>query len=332
MELIEKYIVLQLELKDEYQSMEPSLENLKDLSDSLDKVCDLYSIDLKMRSLENTDSTEYKELKTEYDALKDEIKAKCGDDFFDKFDEVDELESKKIDAKEALESGEIYSYDIPEGESRYTTNGVDLDTALENFQKEMPEGYNASDYVRQGEDGKFECKVDWGYGPEWVSGDVITQVRGQENPLYMFTPVDKSVINSPDWSFKNEASGEMYKPAQYNIKAVEFNGNNKETILSAFGEQNKDEHAGTYVKEDNGELLVCSLENPNGQLLYVGGVLLEGGSQKELYTNIEKNFLKKEPEVSNDKLDLAEKELNDNEKDNNVNDEQNNDFYDDIEN
>ena len=93
MELIEKYIVLQLELKDEYQSMEPSLDNLKDLSDSLDKVCDLYSIDLKMRSLENTDSTEYKELKSEYDTLKDEIKAKCGDDFFDKFDAVDELDS-----------------------------------------------------------------------------------------------------------------------------------------------------------------------------------------------------------------------------------------------
>lgn len=92
MELIEKYIVLQLELKDEYQTMEPSLDNLKDLSDSLDKVCDLYSIDLKMRSLENTDSTEYKELKTEYDALKDEIKAKCGSDFFDKFDAVDELD------------------------------------------------------------------------------------------------------------------------------------------------------------------------------------------------------------------------------------------------
>ena len=201
------------------------------------------------------------------------------------------------DAKDRLDSGIVSFYDIPEGETRYTTNGVDLEIALENFQKEMPDGYDASDYVRQGEDGKLECQVDWGNGPEWVSGDIITQVRGQENPLYMFTPVDKIVIDSPDWDFKNEQSGEMYKPKMEGIQAVKYNGENANVILDKFGIDHKDEHGGTYVVENtDGELRVYSLERQDdGQPLEVGKVLLEGGSQHELYTNTEKNFMKKEP-------------------------------------
>lgn len=198
---------------------------------------------------------------------------------------------------QAINYGFIHKYNIPEGETRYTTNGVDLATALENFQTEMPEGYDASDYVREGEDGKLECLVDWGNGPEWVAGDVITQVRGAENPLAMFTPVDKSVIDSPDWAFRNSSKGEMYKPAMKGIEAVKFTGRNSLEILNEFGIDKKDKRAGTYVAEVNGELRVFSLEaQDEGQLLKKGDILLEGGVQHELYTNSEKTFTKKNPE------------------------------------
>lgn len=212
--------------------------------------------------------------------------------------------------KDKLQNGSVVTVNIPRGETRFTTYGVDLKTAMANFQKEMPEGFLARDYVREN-NGKLECKVDWGNGPEWVSGDVITQVRGQNNPLYMFTPVAKEVIESPDWAKASVTNtGEMYKPAQFGVKTVEFTGENTDTILNEFGKNNADKRYGTYVDSRNGELYVCSIEKSEGQPLKVGQVLLEGGDKHELYTNREKDFLKKNPEELNveqtekDKTDL----------------------------
>ena len=215
---------------------------------------------------------------------------------------------------EQLKLGNIITVNIPQGETRFTTNGVDFEEALKNFQSEMPNGVNASDYVRLNEDGKPECKVDWGNGPEWVSGDVITQIRGQE-PLYMFSPIAKKVIDSSDWAtVENGQAGEMYKPAQTEIKAVEYTKDNLKEILREFGIGNAIEHAGTYVTlDENAEPVVCSLEkNREGQPLGVGTVLLEGGANHELYTNREKDFLKKSPELSSKADDKLESSTIDN--------------------
>lgn len=122
MELLEKYIVLQLELKDKYQALDPSFDNLKDLSNALDDVCDLYSLDLEIHSLEaekenpETPASRKEEINSEldmkhdsYDALKADIKDKYGEDFFDKFDAVDsdiDTSSDTLDAKEEIESEE----------------------------------------------------------------------------------------------------------------------------------------------------------------------------------------------------------------------------------
>ncbi len=238
-----------------------------------------------------------------------------------------------MNLKEKLQNGELLKVDIPRGETRYTTNGVSFKDALDNFQKEMPDGLNASDYVRNN-DGKLECKVDWGNGPEWVSGDVITQVRGQENPLYMFTPIDRSVIDSPDWAnVKNGEKGEMFKPEQNGVKAIEFNGKNQDTILKEFGIEKASEHSGTYVKKDSWDKLeVCSLEKPDGQPLKEGQVLLEGGANKELYANTEKVFLKKGPDFAQENDNLVEKEMDNLDKDTSTNDYEDDYSDDDFEN
>ena len=244
------------------------------------------------------------------------------------------------DTKEFLQTGRIGVFDIPEGETRYTTRGLTYEEAIENFQREMPDGYDARDYVRINKDGKWECKVDWGSGPEWVAGDVITQIRGQSEPLYMFTPIAAKVIESPDWAERQGgAKGEMYKPEMKDIQAVEYNGENKTEILAHFGEDHKQERAGTYVIREtkDGELLVCSLEKGGGehdmtpvgtvvegrdeselvlverQPLQVGQVLREGGQWHELYTNREKDFIKTKAVLNEEKTEelanVIEKEV-----------------------
>ena len=239
-----------------------------------------------------------------------------------------------IDTKEFLQTGKVGVFDIPEGETRYTSRGLTYDEAIANFQKEMPEGYDARDYVRINADGKWECKVDWGSGPEWVAGDVITQIRGATDPLYMFTPIAAKVIESPDWAERQDGQkGEMYKPEMKDIQAVEYNGENRKEILAHFGEHHKQERAGTYVirETESGELLVCSLEKGGGehemtpagtvienredselvlverQPLQIGQVLREGGQWHELYTNREKDFVKTKAVLNEEKTEQLEK-------------------------
>lgn len=181
--------------------------------------------------------------------------------------------------------------DVPEGETRFTTKDVLFEEAIKNFATIFP---MAKDYVRQN-GGKLECLVDWGNGPEWVEGDVITQLRGVDNPLYMFTPIDLSVIESPEWAVKNPAIGEMYKPAAFGIKVMPFTA--KTAIPEEFAKSNAQNHHGTYVFMYSGEPRVMDLESikmgkMEGSPL-VGKILIEGVFHHELYAITAKVFDKK---------------------------------------
>lgn len=181
--------------------------------------------------------------------------------------------------------------DVPEGEIRFTTNGIPVEKAIKNFETIFPK---SKDYVRQNGD-KLKCLVDWGNGPEWVRGDVITQLRGVDNPLYMFTPIDRSIIESPEWAVKNPATGEMYKPAAFGIKVMPFTA--ETAIPEEFTQENARSHYGTYVFMYNGEPRVMDLESikmgkVEGSPL-VGKILIEGAFHRELYAITAKVFDKK---------------------------------------
>ena len=198
-----------------------------------------------------------------------------------------------------LAAKKVLAINVPEGESRYTTYGVSFTTAINNFKKFCPE---AEQYVKQNND-KLECLVDWGNGPEWIQGDVITQLRGVDNYLYMFTPVDINVIESPEWAVKDAKTGEMYKPAAKNIYAVSFEQDHNYT--NDFGYKNKDQHYGTYVFMYNNEPRVMDLESikmgrVEGSPL-VGKILIEGAIHHELYAITAKVFNKKNAELAENK-------------------------------
>lgn len=203
-----------------------------------------------------------------------------------------------------LENGKIYTVDVPEGETRFTTRGITIDEAIKNFEKIFAD---SAKYVRQ-INGKLQCLVDWGNGPEWIDGDVITQLRGVDNPLYMFTPIDKSVIESPEWAVRNAETGEMYKPAARDIKVCLFAADTK--IPYEFSYENREAHKGTYVFIHDGELRVMDLEslkmnNVTGSPL-VGKILIEGARKHELYAITAKVFDKKKAVLTGSSLNLQQ--------------------------
>lgn len=180
---------------------------------------------------------------------------------------------------------------VPAGEVRFTTKGVTFEEAIKNFETIFS---GSKDYVRKNGN-KLECLVDWGNGPEWVEGDVITQLRGVDNPLYMFTPIDKSVIESPEWAMLNPATGTMCKPAAFDIKVMPFTA--ETAIPEEFSQANAKSHHGTYVFMCNGEPRVMDLESikmgrGEGSPL-VGKILIEGAFHSELYAITAKVFDKK---------------------------------------